>query len=60
MAKFCKQCTNSKLIFVRWVMFNYGRIPWAGFLLPREKKQALALEVAMAAYLEKENADYNE
>ena len=60
MAKFCKQCTNSQLIFVRWVMFNYGRIPWAGFLLPREKKQALALEVALAAHLERENANDNE
>ncbi len=56
MTKFCKQCTNSQLVFVRWVMFNYGRIPWAGFLLPREKRQAILFE-ALMAHAEKEKAD---
>ena len=57
MAKFCKQCTNSKLIFVRWVMFNYGRIPWAGFQLPREKRQDEEFLAAFIDHLERETND---
>lgn len=54
MAKFCKQCTNPKVIFIRWVMFNYGRIPWNGFQLPRTKKQDEALFAALEAFAERE------
>jgi len=54
MAKFCKQCANTQPMLVRWVIYNYGRIPWNGFRLPREKKQDEALFAALEAYAERE------
>ena len=36
--KKCKQCMKSNPMVVRWVMYNYGQIPWDGFLMPKEKE----------------------
>jgi len=39
--KKCKRCLKTNPMLIRWVMFNYGQIPWNGFMLPREKKALL-------------------
>ena len=38
MNKSCPQCQRMKPLVVRWFAHNFGRIPWDGFMLPREKK----------------------
>ena len=41
MQKPCQTCRKTNPMVLRWVSFNYGRIPWNGFMLPREKKALL-------------------
>ena len=55
--KKCKQCLKTKPMVVRWVIFNYGRIPWNSFMLPREKK---ALAKALTVVDETMPPEYHE
>lgn len=47
--KKCKQCMKSNPMLVRWVMYNYGQIPWTGFLMPKQKERIKKIEEEVEA-----------
>lgn len=56
--KKCEQCLKTKPMVVRWVMFNYGQIPWNGFMLPREKKTLTTIDETMPPEYHEEVVSY--